>query len=252
MFAALPMYDHPGVRAETDALWAAIRDRLRDAGIAAPQELLREDDLHAQWESPELLLGQTCGLPFRIALHHRVTLLGSIDYDLPETPPGHYHSIFVARKDDPRNHVSEFDGALLAFNDRWSHSGWATACAEPVRFRPGPETGSHRDSARAVTSAEADIAALDAISLRLIEQHTDFARGLKRVGRSGTSPGQAIITAYPEYETALRSALVAGIAGLPEQTKSALGIRGVVQTPPQDYLAVPNPPSPEAYAAAAA
>ncbi|SDI35791.1 phosphate/phosphite/phosphonate ABC transporter substrate-binding protein [Aliiruegeria lutimaris] len=252
MFAALPMYDHPGVRAETDALWAAIRDRLRDAGIDAPQDLLRKDDLHAQWESPELLLGQTCGLPFRTDLHYRVTLLGSIDYDLPETPPGHYHSIFVARNDDSRSHVTEFRGALLAYNDRRSHSGWATACAAPVRFRPGPETGSHRDSARAVTSGEADIAALDAISLRLLEEHTDLVRGLKRLGRSGTSPGQAIITAVPEYETAVRSALVAGIAALPEKAKSALGIRGFLRTSPQDYLSVPNPPSPEAYGSAAA
>jgi hypothetical protein len=31
--AALPMYDWPEVRPETDAEWAAIRDRLRKEGI---------------------------------------------------------------------------------------------------------------------------------------------------------------------------------------------------------------------------
>ena len=34
--AALPMYDWPEVRAETDALWAAIGDGLRNAGLDAP------------------------------------------------------------------------------------------------------------------------------------------------------------------------------------------------------------------------
>ena len=34
--AALPMYDWPEVRGETDALWVKIRDALQARGIAAP------------------------------------------------------------------------------------------------------------------------------------------------------------------------------------------------------------------------
>lgn len=252
MIAALPMYDHPGVRAETDALWTAIRLRLCAAGIDAPEKLEREDDIHAQWRSPDLLLGQACGLPFRTELRGHVALIGSIVYDLPDTPDGHYHSLFVARKDDPRASVEEFAGALLAYNDPRSQSGWAVTCNAPMRFRPGPATGSHRNSCVAVSTGEAEIAAIDAVSLRLIRAHTDLAENLKVVGRSETTPGMALITAFPEYLPRLRAAVNGGIADMKDQQRAALFIRGFVESTEAQYFAVPNPPSPEAYAAAAA
>ncbi|SFC48910.1 phosphate/phosphite/phosphonate ABC transporter substrate-binding protein [Tropicimonas isoalkanivorans] len=249
MFAALPMYDHPGVRVATDAFWAEVRDRLRATGIAAPDSLTRSDDLFAQWRSRDLLLGQVCGLPFRTEMHEKVTLLGAIDYDLPDTPPGYYHSHFVARKNDARGTLAEFEGALLAFNEAASHSGWATAAFAPVRFRLGPETGSHRESVRAVAEGRVDIAAIDAISWRLLAAHTDLTDGLKIVGRSAASPGQALITAFPEAAPALRAAIAEGIAHLAPEHRAALGMAGLVALTPEEYLAVPNPPTPEAYGA---
>ncbi|MDV7144483.1 PhnD/SsuA/transferrin family substrate-binding protein [Tropicimonas sp. TH_r6] len=252
MLAQFPMYDHPGVRAETDAFWAEIRDRLRETGIDAPETLTRSDDLHAEWHSPDLLFGQACGLPFRVELHQKVALIGTLDYGLPDIPPGHYNSVFVARRDDPRSRLEEFDGAVLAFNDRHSQSGWGTACEAPLCFRVGPETGSHRDAAIAIAEGRADIAALDAISWRLIQAHTDLAEPLKTLGMSGHSPGQALITAFPQHLPSLRSAIREGIAALPAASREALGIRAFLQTSPSDYLAVPNPPSPEAYAVVAA
>lgn len=248
MFAALPMYDHPGVRAETDSLWAAIGDRLRAAGIDAPGTLSREDDLYAQWRSPDLLLGQTCGLPFRLDLHAQVALVGTIDYGLPDTAPGHYRSFFVARADDPRDSLLEFDGARLAYNESVSQSGWAVACAAPIRFTVGPATGSHRDSARILAGGGAEIAAIDALSWRLLERHTDLTRNLKPVGLSDETPGMAIITAFPEHVEALRTAVAQGIADLDSAARTALGIKGFVQIPRETYLAVSIPPTPEAYA----
>ena len=70
--AILPMYDWPGVRDETDALWTAIRTALLDTGLDAPEALTRDIDLMEAWLSPDLLLGQTCGLPFTRALRGRV------------------------------------------------------------------------------------------------------------------------------------------------------------------------------------
>jgi ABC-type phosphate/phosphonate transport system substrate-binding protein len=249
MIAALPMYDHPGVRAETDALWTAIRDRLQSVGIEAPEVLTRADDLFAQWQSPSLLLGQTCGLPYRRDLHDVVTLVGSIEYDLPDTPPGFYHSLFVARADDPRQSLADFDGALLAYNENASQSGWGAACAAPVRFRLGPATGSHRDSVRAIGTGLAEIAAIDAVSWRLIAAHTDLANPLKVVGRSAPTPGMALITAFPEFLPALRNAVTRGIADLSDLQRRTLGIRGFVKSSRAAYLAVPIPPTPEAYSA---
>ncbi|MFV0360552.1 phosphate/phosphite/phosphonate ABC transporter substrate-binding protein [Tropicimonas sp.] len=248
MIAALPMYDHPGVRGATDALWQAIRDRLRASGIDAPEALSRSDDLFAQWRSPALLLGQTCGLPFRSELHQHVTLLGAIDYGLPDTPPGYYRSLFVARADDTRDTLAEFDGALLAYNEAVSHSGWAAAAAARVGFRIGPQTGSHRESARAIAGHKADIAAIDAISWRLLAAHTDLTGGLKIVGRSAATPGQALITAFADRAPALRAAIAGAIADLAPPDRQALGTVGFVRISPAEYLAVPVPPSPAAFA----
>lgn len=249
MFAALPMYDHPGVRAATDALWAAIRDRLRGAGIDAPEALSRGGDHFAEWQDPSLLLGQACCLPYRVVLDGRVGLVGAIDYGLPDVPPGYYYSAFVAREDDPRATLEDFTGATLAFNESHSHSGWGTACAAPVRFGRLIATGSHSNSCAAISEGRAEIAAIDAISLRLIRAHTGLARGLKVVGRSAPQPGQALITAFREWVPSIRSSVVAGIAALDEEDRAALGIRGFTQIGAAAYRAVPIPPSPEAYGA---
>ncbi|MBD9446543.1 hypothetical protein [Rhizobium sp. RHZ01] len=41
LIAALPMYDWPEVRAETDAQWEQLRDELLFRGIDAPERLAR-------------------------------------------------------------------------------------------------------------------------------------------------------------------------------------------------------------------
>lgn len=241
------MYDHPGVRPATDAFWAAIRDRLRASGCDAPQDLTRSDDLTGQWHSPMLLLSQTCGLPYRMGLHREVALVGAIDYGLEDTEPGYYRSVFVARLDDARETLADFGGAVLAYNDGRSHSGWAAAASAPVRFRIGPKTRSHRNSLKAVVDGEAEIAAVDAVAWRLIATRTDAAAVLKAVGVSASAPGLPLITAFPAAVVALRRAIAGGIADLSGDVRGALGLEGLVNIPESDYLAVPIPPTPEAY-----
>ena len=64
MIAALPMYDRPELQAANDRYWALIRAGLLARGIAAPEGLRRGDAvLMPQWESPDLVLSQTCGFP---------------------------------------------------------------------------------------------------------------------------------------------------------------------------------------------
>lgn len=115
--AALPMYDWPETRAETDAQWALIRDALRQRGVDAPETLARRNadlpavpggirdfdgepiapdpatlppdelDLDTLWRHPKLLFSQTCWGPMRrsspvrrtdLALH--VSVVGQQDY----------------------------------------------------------------------------------------------------------------------------------------------------------------------------
>lgn len=251
MIASLPMYDLPELAAATDRLWSGIRDGLRAAGIAAPEALTRDiPDLDAHWRDPALLLSQTCGLPFRAGLHDRVTLIGTPDYGLPNCPPGHYRSVFVARADDPRATLSAFDGALLAYNSAGSQSGWAAPAAHlraaGLALRPGPATGGHRASIRAVAEGRADFAAIDAVTWDLLAGRDPFHAALRVVGRTEPGPGLPLIAAAGSDGETLFDAVAEAIHALAPEDRAALHLRGIVRIAPQTYLAQPLPPNPQA------
>lgn len=257
MIAALPMYDLPELRAETDRLWEAIRAHLATAGIAAPVTLDRGmDELMPHWHLSDLLLSQTCGLPYRAHLHGAVTLVGTPDYGLPDCPPGHYRSVFVARADDPRATLADFDGAVFAWNDGGSQSGWAAPVAHlaaaGIGFRLGPQTGGHRASVEAVAAGRADFAAIDAVTFALLCDHLPAAAALKLVDRTAPGPGLPLITAAgpgsQARAAALFSAFAAAVAALSPADAQALHLRGIVHIPPETYLAQPLPPNPQAFA----
>ena len=63
LIAVLPMYDWPEVRGDTDRLWQSLNAALADAGVASPARLNRNVAPEAAWPSPQLVLGQTGGLP---------------------------------------------------------------------------------------------------------------------------------------------------------------------------------------------
>ncbi|WP_102225019.1 phosphate/phosphite/phosphonate ABC transporter substrate-binding protein [Acidimangrovimonas sediminis] len=248
MIAALPMYDRPENAASHDALWAATRDALRAAGVGAPETLDRDIGLMEGWTHPDLVLGQTCGLPFRTRLHDRVTLVATLDYALPDTPPGYYRSLFVTRADDP-GEIADFAARRFAYNQPDSHSGWAApqiaAAALGFRFQPTLETGSHRASARAVAEGRADIAAIDWITWRGIERwEPEIARALRILGATPAAPGQALIASPGADAPATFAALTAAMAALSPGDRETLGIAGITRIPVADYLAQPTPPGP--------
>jgi ABC-type phosphate/phosphonate transport system substrate-binding protein len=100
--AALPMYDWPEVRTETNAQWARIRDALRTAGIDAPEKLTRETgDLYDFWRRPDILFAQTCWGPMGDGLAEHVHVIGQPDYSDVEGGEGQlYRSVVVMRADN--------------------------------------------------------------------------------------------------------------------------------------------------------
>lgn len=129
--AALPMYDWPEVRAETDAEWARLRDAFRAAGIDAPEHLVRrngdmppvpggirdaegdviapdpatlppdEFDLPTLWLHPDLLFAQACWGPMELGLARHVRVVGQPDYSAFEGGHGeHYSSVLLMRADE--------------------------------------------------------------------------------------------------------------------------------------------------------
>jgi ABC-type phosphate/phosphonate transport system substrate-binding protein len=122
LVAALPMYDWPELRAQTDAEWLRLRDILRAQGVDAPERLARTNsdlptvsggisdasgqiiapdpaslpparlNLPTLWRHPNLLLGQACWGPMELGLSEHVQVIGQPSYDAFEGGQGAYYS----------------------------------------------------------------------------------------------------------------------------------------------------------------
>lgn len=241
MIASLPMYDRPETRADNDALWQGVRRRLGQG----PERLDRETGLWEMWRSPDLLLSQTCGLPFSLELHNSVQLVASPDFALEGCPPGHYHSVIVARRDDPRP-AAELLQARPVINERCSQSGHSALLAYAGKVTSGLArpaiSGGHRASARMVAEGAADIAAIDANSWRMIARWDGFAASLHVLDRTAPTPAMPYITAQGRNAGALRAALAGAIEALSPEARDRLGLYGIAARDASDYLAVPRPP----------
>lgn len=126
--AALPMYDWPETRAEVDARWAQLRDRLRAMGVDAPDAVVRRNgdmpavpggirnagelvapdpatlprdelDLPTLWRHPRLLFGQTCWGPMETTgLASDVRVIGQPSYDGIEGGRGEFYSSAIVMR----------------------------------------------------------------------------------------------------------------------------------------------------------
>jgi ABC-type phosphate/phosphonate transport system substrate-binding protein len=250
VIASLGMYDFGPAQAANDRLWALIRDRLRSRGIDAPEALNRGEHAYWDaWQSPDLLLSQTCGYPYRARLHDRVSYVGTPDYGVEGCAPGYYRSVFVARKDDPRRTLPHFDGARFAYNEALSQSGWAApqtqAAKLGIHLPPAVQTGGHRLSAKAVAEGRADIAALDAVTHAMMQGHDPEADALRVVAHTDPTPGLPYITVTGRDPGPIFDAVTEAIVALTTDDRTCLRLKGVVKLAVADYLTVPNPPAPE-------
>ncbi|MEM6664998.1 MAG: PhnD/SsuA/transferrin family substrate-binding protein [Pseudomonadota bacterium] len=233
--AALPMYDWPEVRAETDALWRHMADHLNAAGFPAPDNLTRSADLHGLWTSPDLLVAQTCGLPLVTTLRGQTVPLVTPHYAVPGCAGGTYSSAILVRADHPAADIAELYGACAAINGWDSQSGMAALRRTVARhardgrfFRTVVVTGSHRESIRAVADGRADCCAMDAVSYDLAQRFEAAAvAGTRLLGFSPAAPALPFITsaARPNAEQhAMAEALLAALRCVPKQLAEMLRI----------------------------
>lgn len=245
MIAAMPMYDRPETRAPNDRLWKAIRENYG----AGPDALTRDMDLMTLWRAPNLLLAQTCGLPFRAMLHDKVTLVGTPDYGVPGCPIGHYNSVFVVHNDSSAETLADIQNRPFAYNEPMSQSGWAAPYAHTkamnLRLSNLVKTGSHIETARAVSTGRATCGALDCVTWRLIQRYDDFGRNLRVIDTTAPTPGLPFITANPDTASNLFSAFRNAIAQLRGEDRAILMLHGFNYIPPNEYLELPIPPTPE-------
>ncbi len=249
MTASLPMYATPLTAGADARFWGAVRDHLRQAGLAAPDALtLAPPDLMAHWRDPALVFSQTCGLPYRAVLKDHVTQIGTPDYGLKDCPPGHYNSLVIARADDPRTGLTAFATARFAYNDPLSQSGWAALALEAPEVLQGPRlrTGSHSASAAAVKDGRADFASIDAVTWRHLTAASETT-GLRVLHATAPTPGLPLITAKDGPADLLFEAVQAAIQRLSQQDRAVLHLQDIISLPADAY-ALPLPPTPEAIA----
>lgn len=244
MIANLMMYARPELEEAHNRYWQLIRKHLTGHGISSPLTLSQDADEFDVWKHPQLVLSQTCGMPYRLFLHGSVNLVGTPDYGLADCAPGFYRSALITRADRKPAPLASFANATIAYNQTISQSGYAAlinhANCHGVSLKPSLQTHSHLQSAFAVADGRADLAALDAVTWRLIEKYEPVASDLAVLEWTEPTPGLPYITALdpaPVFDAVSRA-----IAELPAAMRQSLGIRGLVKIPASEYLKVPNPP----------
>lgn len=246
MIASLMMYRRPELEQAHETFWALIRDYLRREGIDAPETLSQDADEFSVWKDPKLLLSQTCGMPYRLWLHDRVTLVGAPDYGLQDCPRGYYRSALVVRGDDPREALLDFKDSTFAYNQTFSQSGYAApyqhSKSQGFWFENRLCTEAHQVSAQSVASGRADIAALDAVTWRNIEKFDGFADHLRVLEWTEPTPALPLITANAEHVETIFSAVENAISNLSRDDGMSLGMKGLVRLSKDSYLNIPNPP----------
>ncbi|MDG1236312.1 MAG: PhnD/SsuA/transferrin family substrate-binding protein [Amylibacter sp.] len=246
MIASLTMYARPETDASIDVFWQLLRTALRDYGVSTPEMLSQEANVMDVWTDPRLVIGQTCGMPFRKFLHGKVHLVGTPHFNLSDCPAGHYHSVVVVRKDDARQTLADYAQAPLAYNDENSQSGFAAilnhAAAKGVAFSDRLPSGGHVNSSKMVVEGNADIASLDAVTWKLIQRYDPWASDLRVLENTKPfTPTLPFITSLDQDPDLIFDALDKAISALPATDKEVLCLNGILQISATEYLKVPNP-----------
>ncbi|MEH6547651.1 MAG: PhnD/SsuA/transferrin family substrate-binding protein, partial [Sneathiella sp.] len=190
-----------------------------------------------------LVLGQTCGLPYVNLLAQETALIGTPAYDI-ECGAGSYYSVLIVQEDADIHKISDLKGKTFGYNNSMSQSGYAAfhyhiyaAGFSKELLGSEQNTGSHRDSIKAVASAQVDVAAIDAVSWALAVRHEPATATIRILDSTAPTPGLPFITAN-NHKTMLkpiRGAIIEGMASLDESVRDELLLMGFAQTTEQDY-----------------
>lgn len=223
---AFPMYNvSERVQAGYEALFQAVLAELRTGGFTDYVELVRDPPLPEFFKRAELLLGQTCGYPYITQLRKHVRLVATPAYDFPGGDGADYASAIVVRADGGIAALAQARGRIAAVNDSHSNSGMnalrhavAPLASEGRFFGSVRWSGSHRASLALLRNGEADLAAIDCVTLGYLRQEQPHElAGLTVLQYSAPSPGLPFVTgaAVPEaLRLQLRAALLAPGAAL--------------------------------------
>jgi ABC-type phosphate/phosphonate transport system substrate-binding protein len=195
--ASLPMYDLPEVRAATAEFWASLAGKLRRHGLAdVPDGLVHDRPVSELWSDPGLLISQCCGYDVMHRYKSRLLPVATPEYAAPGCLGGSYSSTVVVADDCPFEDARDMRGTVAVINGSESHSGMSSLRhlvsghhVEGNFFSGVKISGSHLASLEMIRRREADIAAIDCVTLALIRRHHDDAMlGVRVLGETYRAP----------------------------------------------------------------
>ncbi|MEP3301745.1 MAG: PhnD/SsuA/transferrin family substrate-binding protein, partial [Roseibium sp.] len=125
---ALPMYDWPEVRTETEVLECELSRAIFRTLDIRPADIWNwrpdQDELPTRWGNPGLLLSQTCGYPLVTFLEGKVEPVLTPHYDAEGCDGPLYSSHILVWADSGFDRLEDLAGKRAAFNSRDSQSGY--------------------------------------------------------------------------------------------------------------------------------
>jgi len=242
-FISLPMYDWPELHAPNDLFFTQLKQSFKEQNLDVSGKLDRNRAERESWQDKNLLLSQTCGLPYVTFLKNKVSLVGTPAYGI-DCGAGSYYSVIVVRKDSSFATLEDLKGKTFAYNEKGSQSGYAALLHTlssvkdaPKYFSSSVQSGGHRASVKMVAEGAADFAAIDAVSWEMALRHERAAEKLVVIAHSKPTPALPFITSLcSSGEIQKRHmAVVNAMASLNEVVREALLLIGFVPTTPRDY-----------------
>jgi ABC-type phosphate/phosphonate transport system substrate-binding protein len=249
--ASLAMYvSPPPVKEATRLFWEALGKRIRALGLVAPAALDEDIPYNAAWLHPDLLFGQTCGYPYVRHLRGKVQLVATPAYGLPGCDGPLKCSFIIVSTQSSAQSIEDMRGMRAAINEPGSNSGYnlfrgfvAPHSVDGRFFSSVLETGGHLASIDAVSSGEADIAAIDCVTFgNTLRFDPDRVAGVRILAETAKGPGLPFITAATTSakDLAILRQALADIIADPDLAGicDTLSLRGISLLGDADYEAL--------------
>lgn len=200
---SLPMYDFPEVHESTGLIVSAIVDALRalgeDVQMGEPNSA-DHAELMRYWKSDNILLSQSCGLPFIEDLHQFVEVLGTPTWAGISDERGWYRTVIVMPETLPAMSIVELEGMQPVISNPQSLSGWCSlGCAladvtnSATFVKPYIAAGRHTGSLQMLQDGKADFASIDPGTFQLLQRHQpSTTAGLRVIGRGPLVPATPV------------------------------------------------------------
>jgi len=243
--ASLGMYDRQETKTANQEFFSKISEELIKNNILAPRALVTVKDQLKLWKSKDLFLSQTCGLPYKLFLKDKVTLIGTLDYNIEGCQPGYYNSVFIVKKENIDKTLANLSRSKFAVNEYHSLSGWAAPQNYlrklKLKFNNVIISGSHRNSAKMVSEGMADIASIDAVSFKFIKAYDNFSHNLRVIDVTPPAPGLPLITYKGANKSVFFSAVENAIHAMDSLSRQKLMIKGITSITKAEYLNIEIP-----------